>query len=78
MLITATIFFTNIINLLLYGCQKGCLLSVMLEMWIFICPKHELLSNVVYTELMSVFSAINKDHFVFKVLQLLWCLFFEK
>lgn len=74
-------FFANIISPLSYGCKKGCLLSVILEMWIFTSPRHnEFLGSVVYTELMSVFSAIAKaiPSFVFKALQLFWCLLFEK
>lgn len=66
-------FFANIINPLSYGCKKGCLFSLILEMWIFTSPRHnEVLGSVVYTELMSVFSAVAKaiPSFVFKVLQL--------
>lgn len=77
LLITTTIFNGNIISPLLYG----CLLSFVLEMWIFICPRHnEFLGSVVCTELMFVFSAISKTIplCVSKALQLLWCIIFER
>lgn len=61
--------------------QKACLLSFMLKMWIFICPRHDdFLGSVVCTELMFIISVVLKTIplCVSKALQLLWCIIFER